>query len=161
MWTCPTCGEQLQPQFKTCWNCAGGEVAPTEPVAEESPQTVSVYGRRIPWPFVIVVALLVLMLLDAMVAARGTFSRLPAIDIAWLGYLFANGVGVLTRSERILRMVAVLMVLGGISKVALLFIVTASSANVESTEIARAIVSALLLWGSSAVLWFHLARIQR
>ena len=26
-WTCPRCGERIEPQFSDCWNCAAGEAA--------------------------------------------------------------------------------------------------------------------------------------
>ena len=26
-WTCPTCGEQIEPQFSECWNCGASKPA--------------------------------------------------------------------------------------------------------------------------------------
>ena len=161
MWTCPTCCESLQDQFKSCWNCVGGEAAPAEPASEEPPKTVSVYGHRIPWAILSALALLVLLLIDSMMEARGNFSRLPMMDKVWFGLLFVTGVGISTRSERILRLAVVLLVLGGVAKVVLLFGVTASKEFVEPFDLVRGVVQPILLCGSAAILWIHIVRTRK
>ena len=31
-WTCPSCGETIEPQFTDCWNCGAARPAGTDPV---------------------------------------------------------------------------------------------------------------------------------
>ena len=158
MWTCAKCGEEIQDQFRNCWKCAGGESAEAPPVPDGRPPGLKLGGRRYPWTWVLVVALLLFLLIDATVAARGNFSRMTTLDRIWACLLVVMILGIVSGQPFALRTTAALLVAGGILKVVLLFLVTASSELIGYRGLAKETIHVLLTFGAAVLLITHLAR---